>query len=380
VSVRPCGEAAIVGASTSGIGWATDRNAIELMADASLHALKDAGLEATDVDGVFAVTPYHWMASVTLADHLGIQPSATDSTNIGGASAISLAGHALRAIALGQCEVALVAYGSTQRSDTGKLVTGAEALSFESPYGPQFPLSGYAMATQRHMFEFGTTREQLARVTVAASQWAALNPEALKREPVSVADVLASPLVSDPLCRLDICLVTNGAGAVVLAHRDRARSLRRQSVAVLGAGESHDHSYLSSMRSFVATAARDSSNVAYEMAGLGPQDMDFAQIYDAFTIMVPVGLEDLGFCHKGDGGPFVEHGIGPGSRLPVNTSGGGLRYCHPGMFGIFALIEGVRQLRGECGVRQVRDARTGVVHGFGGIFAGNATLVLGRDC
>lgn len=379
MSARPGGEAAIVGASTSGIGWETDRNAIELMADASLQALKDAGLEVIDVDGVFAVTPYHWMASVALADHLGIRPYTTDSTNIGGASAISLAGHALRAIALGQCEVALVAYGSTQRSDTGKLVTGAEPLSFEAPYGPQFPLSGYAMVTRRHMYEFGTTPEQLASVTVAASEWAALNPDALKRKPVSVADVLASPLVSDPLRRLDICLLTNGAGAVVLTHRERARGLHRQSVAVLGAGESHDHSYISSMRSFVATAARASSNAAYEMAGLGPRDMDFAQIYDAFTIMVPVGLEDLGFCPKGDGGPFVQHGIGPGSRLPVNTSGGGLRYCHPGMFGIFALIEGVRQLRGECGARQVHSARIGIVHGYGGIFAGNATMVLGRD-
>ncbi len=379
MSARPSGEAAIVGASTCGIGWTTDRSAIELMANASLRALQDAGLQLADVDGVFAVTPYHWMTSVALADQLGIQPRATDSTNIGGASAVSLAGHALRAIALGQCEVALVAYGSTQRTDTGKLVTGAESLPFEAPYGPQYPISGYAMATQRHMFEFGTTREQLASVTVAASQWAALNPGALKREPISIADVLASPLVSDPLRKLDICLVTNGAGAVVLTHRERARRLDRHPVAILGAGESHSHLYLSSMRSLVATAARQSSSAAYEMAGLGPQDMDFAQIYDAFTIMVPIGLEDLGFCTKGDGGPFVQRGIGPGSPLPVNTSGGGLRYCHPGMFGIFALIEAVRQLRGECGVRQVRDARIGVVHGFGGIFAGNATVVLGRD-
>lgn len=379
MSTRPCGEAAIVGASTCGIGWTTDQSAIELMAEASLRALQDAGLEVTDIDGVFAVTPYHWMPSVTLADQLGIQPRATDSTNIGGASAISLAGHALRAIALGLCEVALVAYGSTQRSDTGKLVTGAESLPFEASYGPQYPISGFAMVTQRHMFEFGTTREQLASVAVAASQWAALNPEALKRELVSIADVLASPIVSDPLRKLDICLVTNGAGALVLTHRERARTLDRPSVAILGAGESHDHSYLSSMRSFVATAARASSSAAYEMAGLGPRDMDFAQVYDAFSIMVPMGLEDLDFCAKGDGGPFVQRGIGPGSRLPVNTSGGGLRYCHPGMFGIFALIEGVRQLRGECGVRQVHGARLGVIHGFGGIFAGNATVVLGRD-
>ena len=373
------GEAAIVGAATAGIGWNTDRSVIELMAEASIGALKDAGLRPQDVDGVFAVTPYHWMASVTLADQLRIQPRATDSTNIGGASVIAHVGHAVRAIALGECEVALIAYGSTQRSDTGKLVTGADMLPYEVPYGPLFPISGYALVTQRHMHEFGTTREQLAKVAVAASQWATLNPDALKPGPASIDDVLASPLVSDPLRKLDICLVTNGAGAVVLTHRDRAKSLSKRPVSVLGTGESHSHAYVTNMRSFVATAARESSAAAYEMASLGPRDMDFAQIYDAFTIMVVLGLEDLGFCAKGEGGRFVDRGIGPGSAFPVNTSGGGLRYCHPGMFGIFALVEGVRQLRGECTARQVDGARRGVVHGFGGIFAGNATVVLGSD-
>ncbi len=379
MSARLRGEAAIVGAATAGVGWETECSAVELMAEASLRALDDAGLALRDVDGVFAVTPYHWMASVTLADQLGIEPRTTDSTNIGGASVVCHVAHAVRALALGQCEVALIAYGSTQRSDTGKLVTGAELLPFEQPYGPLFPICGYALATQRHMFEFGTTRQQLAGVTVAASQWAALNPEALKREPVSIGDVLASPLVSDPLRKLDICLVTNGAGALVVTHRERAKRLERRSVSVLGTGESHSHAYVTNMRSFVATAASESSAAAYMMAGRGPEDMHFAQIYDAFTIMVPIGLEDLGFCSKGDGGRFVERAIGPGTRLPVNTSGGGLRYCHPGMFGIFALIEGVRQLRGECGARQVPNAQTGVVHGFGGVFAGNATVVLGSS-
>jgi acetyl-CoA acetyltransferase len=371
------GDTAIVGAATAGIGWETNRSVIELMAEASIIALRDAGLAPRDVDGVFAVTPYHWMASVSLADQLGIQPRATDSTNIGGASVVSHVGHAVRALVLGECEVALIAYGSTQRSDAGKLVTGADILPCEVPYGPLFPISGYALATQRHMHEYGTTREQLAKVTVAASEWATLNPAALKPGRLSVEEVLASPLVSDPLRKLDICLVTNGAGAVVLTHRDRAKALQGRAVPVLGTGESHSHAYASHMRSFVATAARESSAAAFEMAGLSAADMDFAQIYDAFTIMVVMGLEDLGFCAKGEGGWTVERGIGPGSPLPVNTSGGGLRYCHPGMFGIFALIEGVRQLRGECGARQIDRARLGVVHGFGGIFAGNATVVLG---
>lgn len=373
------GEAVIVGAATAGIGWEATGSVSEVMAQAVLDALDDAGLSVRDVDGLFAVTPYFWMPSVTLADQLGIQPRVTDSTNIGGASVVAHVGHAVRAIVSGQCEVAVIAYASTQRSDAGKLVTGADILPFERPYGALFPISGYAMVTQRHMHEFGTTREQLAKVAVAASQWASLNPEALKPEPLTVADVLASPLVSDPLRKLDICLVTNGGGAVVLTSRDRARRLRRPAVAVLGTGESHSHCYVTNMRSYTGTAGVDSGRAAFEMAGLGPSDMDVVQIYDAFTIMVLLGLEDLGFCPKGEGGRVVDAGIGPGSRLPVNTSGGGLRYCHPGMFGIFLLVEAVRQLRNECGRRQVEKARHALVHGFGGVLAGNATVVLARD-
>jgi acetyl-CoA acetyltransferase len=235
------------------------------------------------------------------------------------------------------------------------------------------------MVTQRHMHAFGTTREQLAKVTVAASQWASLNPEALQRESITVDDVLASPLVSDPLRKLDICLVTNGGGAIVLTTRDRARTLGKPAVTVLGTAESHDHCYVSNMPSFTTTAAVATGAAAFDMAGLGPKDMDLAQIYDAFTIMVLLGLEDLGFCGKGEGGRMIDAGIGPGSRFPVNTSGGGLRYCHPGMFGIFLLVEAVRQLRNECGRRQVAKARHALVHGFGGVLAGNATVILARD-
>lgn len=371
------GEVAIVGAGLAGIGWETDSSAAEIMAAASLRALADAGLALAEVDGVFAVTPYYWMPSVVLAEQLGLRPRATDSTTIGGASVIAHLGHAARAIATGACEVALIAYASTQRTDGGKLVTGADALAFERPYGALFPISGYAMMARRHMHEFGTTRRQLAEVAVAASKWAALNPDALKRELIAAEDVMASPLVSDPLRKLDICLVTNGGGAIVVVSRERAAKLGKRAVPVLGFGESHDHCYVSAMPSFTATAGAHSGRAACEMAGAGPKDMDLAQIYDAFTIMTVIGLEDLGFCAKGEGGRFVEAGIGPGARLPVNTSGGGLRYCHPGMFGIFLLVEAVRQLRGECGARQVSGARRALVHGFGGVMAGQATAILG---
>src|SRR5262249_4532520 len=325
---RLSGKVAVVGAATAGIGWESQQSVAEVMAEATHRALADAGLGVRDVDGVFAVTPYYWMASVTLAEQLGIQPRVTDSTHIGGASVVAHVGHAVRSIVSGQCEVAVIAYASTQRTDAGKLVTGADILPYERPYGPLFPISGYAMVTQRHMHEYGTTREQLAQVTVSASELASLNPEALKPEPVTVADVTASPLVSDPLRKLDICLVTDGGGAIVLTTRDRAKKSGKRAVNVLGTGESHSHCYMTNMRSFTETAGVQSGRAAFEMSGLGPKDIDVVQIYDAFTISVVLGLEDLGFCRKGEGGAMVEKGIGPGSKLPVNTTGGGLRYCH----------------------------------------------------
>jgi acetyl-CoA acetyltransferase len=368
--------AAIVGVAEAEIGWDTSYNAAEIMAIATHAALADAGLTSKDVDGVFAVTPYYWMSSVTLAEQLGIQPRYTDSTNLGGCSFVSHLGHAVSAIATGRCEVAVIAYASTQRSDGGKLVTGADNLPYEVPYGFQHPISAYALAAQRHMHEFGTTREQLAKVTVSASQWAALNPVALKREPVTVEEVCASPLISDPLRKLDCCLITNGGGAVVITSRDRAARLKAKAIDVVGVGESHSHRYGAAMRSYTTTAAVESGRSAYEMAGLGPKDIDVVQIYDAFTINVILGLEDLGFCAKGEGGRTVAAGIGPGSRLPVNTTGGGLRYCHPGMFGIFLLIEATRQLRGTAGARQVPKAHRALVHGIGGVLSGHATAIL----
>jgi acetyl-CoA acetyltransferase len=258
-------------------------------------------------------------------------------------------------------------------------VTGSDALPYERPYGPLFPISSYALVAQRHMYEFGTTREQLAQVAVTARQWAALNPGALKPEPLTIEEVIASPLVSDPLRRLDCCLVTNGGGAVVVTSAERARRLPKRPVHVLGVGESHNHRHIAAMRDFTTTPAVASSGAAWKMAGLGPQDMDVAEVYDAFTINTIVGLEDLGFCPKGEGGRLIEAGTGPGSKLPVNTSGGGLAYCHPGMFGIFLLVEAVQQLRGECGGRQVPGARHAVAHAFGGVFSGHATVVLGSE-
>jgi acetyl-CoA acetyltransferase len=251
---------------------------------------------------------------------------------------------------------------------------------WEAPYEPVLPVTGYALAAARHMHEFGTTREQLAEVAVAARAWARLTPAAWSREPLDVEGVLASPLVCDPLRVRDCCLVTDGGGALVLTSRARARTLPRPPVVVLGAATAHSHRHISAMPDLVRTAAVASGARAFAQAGVTPADVDVAQLYDAFTITPILFLEDLGFCAKGEGGPFVTGGrIGPGGSLPVNTNGGGLSYGHPGMYGLLALVEAVRQARGEAGERQVPGARVALAHGNGGVLSSQATVLLARD-
>jgi acetyl-CoA acetyltransferase len=236
----------------------------------------------------------------------------------------------------------------------------------------------YALAASRHIHEYGTTREQLAEVAVAAREWAKLNPKAFKRDHLTVEDVLASRMISSPLSLLDCCLVTDGGGALLVTSAERAKDLRKAPVYLLGAGEAHWHRNISQMPDLTVTAAVDSGPRAYEMAGVGPESVDVAMLYDAFTINPILFLEDLGFCEKGEGGAFVEGGrIAPGGELPVNTNGGGLSYNHPGMYGLLLLIEAVRQLRGECGERQVRGARVALAHGNGGVLSSQVTAVLG---
>jgi acetyl-CoA acetyltransferase len=345
----------------------------DLMAQASLRALEDAGLSVGDVDGLFAASSQLPMATLNLGEELRIAPRYTDSTNIGGSSFEAHVHHARAALEAGLCSVALIAYGSTQRS-VGRSRSSVQEISpWESPYRPWLPVAAYALAASRHMHEFGTTREQLAEVAVAARAWAALNPVAWSREPLSVADVLAAPMVCDPLGVRDCCLVTDGGGAVVMTRSEDAR----RPVNVLGCAVAHSHRHISEMPSLVSTAAVSSGAAAFAEAGLAPADVDVLQLYDAFTITPVLFLEDLGFCAKGEGGAFVSGGrIAPGGSLPVNTNGGGLSYCHPGMYGIFLLIEAVRQLRGECGERQVRGARVALAHGNGGALSSQATVLL----
>jgi len=376
--------AAIAGVAESDLG-STGKTTFQLHAQAILGALTDAGLELSDVDGL-ATTGVARFPVTQMAEYVGICPRWTDGTFAGGASYEIFAARAARAIAAGLCDVVVVSSGSNQRSARSRRLGGAVEphmpdAQFEAPYGPLNPISLYAMAAQRHMYEFGTTAEQLAEVAVAARQWALLNPKAFHHDsgPISVDDVLASSTVSSPLHVLDCCLVTDGGGAIVMTSLERAASLKKPPVAVVGHGEATTNMGMAAIPDLTATGAKESSERAFEMAGLKAAEIDVVQLYDSFTITVLLTLEALGYCGRGESGQFVEGGrLGPSGDFPINTSGGGLSYCQPGMFGIFLLIEAVRQLRGEAGARQLPKHDTAVCHGTGGILSTHATVVLAR--
>jgi acetyl-CoA acetyltransferase len=319
-----------------------------------------------------------------VTEYLGINPRYTNGTMIGGSSFVAHLLPSILALEAGQCNAVLVCYGSTQRTSTFGRAEVAKARRvmdpqpYETPYEPLQPLSAYALAAKRHMHQYGTTRRQLAEVAVAARAWAQRNPEAFMREPLSIDDVLKARMVSDPLSVRDSCLVTDGGGAFVLVRADRARDLPKKPVYVLGNATANWNRQISSMHDLTVTAASQSGREAFAMAGLAPRDMGVVQLYDAFTINTLLFLEDLGFCAKGEGGAFVEGGaIGPGGRLPVNTNGGGLSCTHPGMYGIFTVIEAVRQLRGEGGERQVPGVVTALAHGNGGTLSSQSTAIFG---
>ncbi len=379
----------IAGVAESPLGKVPDHSELSMMALAARQALAEAGLRLRDVDGLFVryrTSEPLVEHSVEFGEYVGIRPRYADSTDIGGGSFEAYVHHALLAVSAGRCEVALLAYASRQRSRRSRSMLGAAddyTLSgqFEAPYGILTPIGQYALIAARHMYQYGTTAEQLAEVAVAARRWAQLNPKAWEREPLTVADVLASEMISTPLRRLDCCLMTDGGAAVVVTTAERARDAGKRPVRVLGAGESHSHWHIAQMPDLTVSPGVVSAREAFGLAGVGPEEMDFVQPYDNFTSAVIVHLEDLGFCKKGEGGPFVAGGrLGPGGDLPAMTSGGGLSYSHPGMLGLLLLVEAVRQLRGEAGARQVPEPRLGVVHGIGGVsFGAAATVVLGRE-
>lgn len=375
--------AAIAGVAESRLGAVPDATVLTLQAEAAKAALADAGIDKSQVDGLFCAGRWGRTYQIEIAEYLGIMPTYSDGTLVGGASFEFHLGHAAAAIKAGLCNVALILYGSTQRSRKERTLSAPEqelSFQFEAYYGLPYPVGAYALAAARHMDQYGTTRTQLAEVAVAARQWAMLNPKAYRREELSIDDVLNSEPISEPLHRLDCCLVTDGGGAVVVVNPAIANKLSKPPVWVLGHGEAQSHMSITQMTDITVSPAKAAGERAFAMAGVKPGDIDVVQIYDSFTITVILTLEALGFCKPGEGGKFVSGGrISPGGEMALNTSGGGLSYCHPGMFGIFLLIEAVRQLRGECGARQVGEPRTALVSGTGAVLSVNATCILGRD-
>lgn len=345
------------------------------------EALADAGLALSDVDGVC-----HTGSALGFAEYLGIHPTFTDSTNTGGSSFEVFVEHAAAAIASGACEVVVAVYAATPRSDrragrARRFVGNAptEGAEWEHPYGMRLPMGPYALAASRHMALYGTSSEQLAQIAVSTREWAALNPRARYREPLTIDEVLSSPMESSPLHRLDCCLVTDGAGAFVMTSAERARGLARPPAYVLGAATCHDHLNISQMPDLTVTPGAVSGPRAFKAAGIAPCDVDVLMAYDSFTITALLHLEDLGFCAKGEGGPFVEDGkLGPGGSLPTNTNGGGLSYTHPGMYGMFLIVEAVRQLRGEA-TAPVQGAEVAVAHGAGMYLSCKSTVVMGTE-
>lgn len=380
---------AVVGVALSDCGRVDEATPYALHAQAARRALADSGLSRDVIDGV-ASAGLGTLAPVEVAEYLGLRPRWVDSTSVGGATWEVMAAHATDAIAAGHANAVLLVYGSTARADikakrrTSNLSFGARGpLQFEVPYGHSL-IAKYAMAARRHMHEYGTTLEQLASVAVQARANAATNPDAMFRTPITVDEVLDGPMIADPFTKLHCCIRSDGGCAVLLAAEEYVADCASEPVWVLGAGEHVSHTTMSEWDDFTVSPAAVSGRLAFERAGVTPDEIDVAEIYDAFTYMTLVTLEDLGFCEKGEGGPFVEKGrLLRDGGLPTNTDGGGLSAQHPGMRGLFLLVEAVRQLRGQAGEGQVRRPdgtlpALAVASGTGGWFCSSGTVVLGR--
>lgn len=380
----------IVGAATSDYPVAPSLDSFQHHALSAQRAIADAGVLKSAIDGYMGCGGGGRADdAVAMAEYLGIDHRFIDGTMVGGSSYEFYVQHASAAIRAGLCDTILISYGSDMLSRQGRTlgtrgfnapdqrVPGA--LQFEAPYGNVL-IGAYAMAARRHMHEFGTTSEQLAHIAVAARRHAAMNPHAMYSEALSVDDVVNSRMIADPLHKLDCCVISDGGGAVIMTTAERARDLRRPPVFVLGAAGAQTHWNISQMGDYTSTAAVKAGPIAFQQAGVTVDDIDTIQFYDSFTITVLLLLEDLGFCAKGEGGQFAASGVlAPGGSLPLNTDGGGLSSCHPGMRGIFLLIEAVRQLRGEGGAAQVPEASVALAVGSGGWLSCISAVVLGKE-
>ncbi|HVU73865.1 MAG TPA: acetyl-CoA acetyltransferase [Mycobacteriales bacterium] len=376
---------AIVGAALSDCGRVDDKTPYELHFQATKRALAHAGLTHEDVDG-FGSTGLGVLAPIEISEYLGLRPTWVESTGVGGGTWEVMVEHALAAIQAGHAKTIVLVYGSTARADlkkklrTANLSFGSRGPSqFESPWGHTL-MAKYAMTARRHMIEYGTKIEQLANIAVDTRYNASLNPDAFYTDLITVDDVQNERMMADPFTKLHCCIRSDGGGAVVLTSEERAKDLPVKPVYVLGTGSAGNITTMSEWDDFTVSPAARSGKLAFERAGLTPADVDVCEFYDAFTSMVLLTYEALGFCGKGEAGAYLEGGtMRVGGKMPTNTDGGGLSCCHPGMRGMFLLVEATKQLRGECGPRQVDDAKIACVNGTGGWFSSASTILLGTD-
>lgn len=382
------GKVAIVGAADTEVGVVPHLSATQMYVKAAKLALEDAGITKGDVDGLITcnswVEPYMYHAEM-IAEYMQIFPRYCLNVATGGGTTLAIMQHAATAIATGVCNTVLITMADNMLSGLSRdraieAMSTAGHAQFERPYGPPIP-GFYALIAQAHIHAYGTTSEQLAAVSVACRKHASLNPAAQMRDPITVDDVLNSKMIADPLHLLDCSLVSDGGAAIIMTAVERAKDFRTPPVYLLGMGEGHSHEHISQARNLTTSAARESGERTYAMAGLGPRDIDVAELYDCFTPVLLVELEDLGFCPKGEGGRFVEGGrIELGGELPVNTHGGLMSHCHPGHPGsMFSVTEAVFQLRGVCGPRQVQDAEVAFVHAQGGIMSTHCSMILAKE-
>ena len=379
--IRP-GEIAIVGAAESTrIGTVPDMAQIMLHADAALNAMEDAGLKPSDIDGVACVGP---MMPQQIAHYLGITPKWVDGTGVGGCSFMLHVRHAAAAIHAGYCKTVLITHGESGKSRVNGTPRPPEPQSlngqFEAPFGPMGPPTLFPIPVLRYMKTYGVTHEQMAQVAVVQREWAAKNPRAAFKDPITIDDVLNSKMIAYPFRLLQCCLVTDGGGALILTSSDRAKDFPTKPCYILGTGESVETTMVSQMEDFTSSRAfRVAGPEAFRMAGIKHADVDHLMIYDAFAHLPMYGLEDLGFVKRGEAKDFIwERNTAPGGKLPINTNGGGLSYTHTGMYGMFALQESVRQVRGTAPA-QVPNVRISVAHGVGGMFSASGTVVLSNQ-
>lgn len=379
--IRP-GEIAIVGAAESTrIGAVPDMAQIMLHADAALNAMADAGLKPGDIDGVACVGP---MMPQQIAHYLGITPKWVDGTGVGGCSFMLHVRHAAAAIHAGYCKTVLITHGESGKSRVNGTPRPPEPQSlngqFEAPFGPMGPPTLFPIPVLRYMKTYGVTHEQMAQVAVVQREWAAKNPRAAFKDPITIDDVLNSKMIAYPFRLLQCCLVTDGGGALILTSSDRAKDFPTKPCYILGSGESVETTMVSQMEDFTSSRAfRVAGPEAFRMAGINHSDVDHLMIYDAFAHLPMYGLEDLGFVKRGEAKDFIwERNTAPGGKLPINTNGGGLSYTHTGMYGMFALQESVRQVRGTAPA-QVPNVKISVAHGVGGMFSASGTVVLSNQ-